>query len=310
MKTTTQIAEVGVIVARFQSPFLHEGHLEILDVVRNGHPRVIVFLGNSPLRYTFNNPYDYATRRAMLEEKFPDIEVYYIDDVGDNELWSKNLDRQIHKTVGPNLKTVLYGSRDSFIRAYSGKYPTIELVPSKFVSATEIRKKVGIKCKGTQDFREGICCATQNQYPSVKPTVDLAIINFDTGEMLVARKPNQGKLRFVGGFIDPKKDVTAEGAAVREGKEETQLGLNVYGYIGSTLIDDWRYRSEQDKIMTFFYAMRYTAGTPVAKDDVEYVCWKKISEIQEDEIMAEHIPLLIMFKHWWDDKFPQKDVIV
>jgi len=299
MKTVEQKTEVGVVVARFQSPFLHEGHLEILNVVTSAHPRVFVILGLSPLKCTLKNPYDFATRRFMLEEKFPGIEVFYIDDVGDDELWSKNLDRLVSKQVAPSHKVVLYGSRDSFIKGYKGHYPTIELVPTKFISASEIRKEAGIKVKHTLDFRLGINHAVQNQFPSCKPTVDMAIVNFDTKELLLARKPNRTLLQFPGGFLDPKKDKSAEGAAMRESKEETGLDVTVESYVGSMLSGDWRYRDEEDKIMTFLYVMRYEGGIPKAADDIAFVTWKKIEEIKEEEITVGHRPLL----HMLNDKF-------
>jgi len=299
MKIVDQKAEVGVIVARFQSPFLHEGHLEILTTVVNSHSRVLVFLGLSPLKCTFNNPYDFATRRAMLEEKFAGVEVFYIDDVGDNKLWSANLDRMISKQVAPTHKVVLYGSRDSFIKSYGGRYPTIEMVPSKFISASEIRKEAGIKVKHTLDFRLGVNHAVQNQYPSCKPTVDMAIVNFDTKELLLARKPNRELLQFPGGFLDPIEDKSAEGAAIRESKEETGLDVTVERYVGSMLSGDWRYRSEQDKIMTFLYVMRYKDGTPEAADDISFVTWKKFGEISEGDITDGHRPLI----HMLNDNF-------
>lgn len=302
MKTTDQNAEVGVIVARFQSPFLHEGHKEILDIVRANHPRVLIFLGLSPLKCTFNNPFDFAIRKAMIEESYRDVEVLYIDDVGNNELWSKNLDRMIAKTVGPNLKVVLYGSRDSFIDGYLGHYPTIELVPSKYISASEIRKRIGIKGKNTQDFREGVVYAVQNQFPAFIPTVDLAIIDYDKRRVLLGQKPNQELLRFPGGFTDPKKDKSAEEAAVREGKEETSLDLVVNGYIGSAMVDDWRYRREQNKIMTFFYVMKYMGGDPKASDDLKFVCWKNFGEISEGDIVPEHRPLLSMLNDYFKNE--------
>ena len=302
MKTAEQTAEVGVIVARFQSPFLHEGHQEIISAVCASHPKVIVFLGLSPLRCTKHNTYDFATRRAMLEEKYPNVEVFYIDDVGDNELWSKNLDRLIGKNLAPGHKAVLYGSRDSFINDYLGRYPTIELVPSKFISASEIRRRIGIKAKSTQDFREGMCHVVQNQFPTFHPTVDLAIVDYDQRRLLLAQKPNQRFLRFVGGFTDPLKDKSAEEAAVREGKEETGLDLTVEGYVGSALVNDWRYRYEDDKIMTFFYVMRYGSGVPTANDDIQYVCWKKFGEISEGDLMPMHRPLLSMLNDYFKNE--------
>jgi len=299
MKTTDNNAEVGVIIARFQTPFIHEGHKEILDLATNAHPRVLIFLGLSPLKCTVNNPYDFAIRKAMIEASYPDVELLYIDDVGNNEIWSKNLDKQIAKAVGPGLKVVLYGSRDSFINGYIGNYPTIELIPSKFISASEIRKRIGIKAKSTHDFREGVAWAVQNQYPSFKATVDLAIMDYDNRRYLMAKKRTDDLIRFVGGFTDVDKDKCAEDTCVREGKEETQLDLTVEAYIGSCVIDDWRYRRERDKIMTLFYLMRYQGGTPVASDDIEWVGWKKFGELTEADVVPSHRPLLLKLNDYF-----------
>ncbi len=99
--------------------------------------------------------------------------------------------------------------------------------------------------------------------------------------------------------MDPTKDKCAEDAAIREGKEETQLNLTVEEYIGSALVDDWRYRHERDKIMTFLYVMRYRDGTPVASDDIEYVTWASLGDIDENTFMPEHRPLWKLFQDWY-----------
>ena len=309
MKTVEQNTEVGVIVARFQSPELHEGHQDIINLVRNTHPRVIIFLGLSPLRCTKNNPYDFAIRKAMIEEKYKDVEVLYIDDVGDDEIWSGNLDRLVAKNVGPGQKATLYGSRDSFIKAYSGRYPTVELVPNKVISASEIRKKIAIKPLTTPDFRKGIVYAVENQYPTVHPAVDGAIVDFEKERILLGKKPGQIGLRFPGGFLDPFLDKTAEEAVVREAKEETNLDLCVERYVFSRLVDDWRYRHEQNKIMTFLYLLRYdeaTSGRAAAGDDLEMVVWKEFGTIELKDIVSTHHPLICRLNSDFDGKILKK----
>jgi bifunctional NMN adenylyltransferase/nudix hydrolase len=295
MKTVEQNTEVGVIVARFQSPELHEGHQDIINLVRNTHPRVIIFLGLSPLRCTKNNPYDFSIRKAMIEEKYKDVEILYIDDVGDNSIWSANLDRLVAKNVGPGQKATLYGSRDSFIKAYSGRYPTVELVPNRVISASEIRKKIAVKPLTSSDFRKGIVYAVENQFPTIHPTVDCAIVDFEKKRILLGKKSGQIGFRFPGGFLDPLKDKTAEEAAIRESKEETKLSLTVDKYLGSLLVNDWRYRHEQNKIMTFFYLLLYddaTSGRAEAGDDLELVMWKEFGTVDLNDIVSAHHPLM------------------
>jgi bifunctional NMN adenylyltransferase/nudix hydrolase len=295
---TTQNAEVGVIVARFQTPFLHEGHVDILNQVLANHPRVLVFLGNSPVRCSKNNPLDFQARKAMIEQKYPQVELHYIDDVGNNEVWSKNLDQQIRKNIGPSQKPILYGSRDSFIKAYTGKYPTIELVPNKIISASEIRKACGIKAKATQEFREGVIWAVENQFPVVVTTVDMAVVNYAKMEVLMAKKPHEETLRFPGGHAETTTP-SFEADALKELKEETGLTFTKEPlYIGSTLIDSWRYRSEASKLKTLMFVLEYEGGTPVADDDIAFVKWVKFDELSLKDTTREHQPLLeLLVKH-------------
>ena len=99
MKTVNESAEVGAIVARFQVPELHEEHKALIQRVVNTHPRVFVILGLAAdaCKCTYNNPLDFPTRKAMVEKEFPTVEVLYIKDVGNDEIWSKELDRIITK---------------------------------------------------------------------------------------------------------------------------------------------------------------------------------------------------------------------
>src|SRR3990172_9189558 len=120
---TTQIStDVGVIIGRFQIHELHEAHRDLINAVRAKHGRVIIFVGLSPLRNTPTNPLDFNTRKRMIQETYPDIEVYYVEDNPSDYIWSKNLDREITKWLKPFQTATLYGSRDSFIPSYTGKY--------------------------------------------------------------------------------------------------------------------------------------------------------------------------------------------
>ena len=53
---------IGVIIARFQSPYLHEGHKALLESVKINHSKTIIVLGVSPVLGSRKNPLDYHTR--------------------------------------------------------------------------------------------------------------------------------------------------------------------------------------------------------------------------------------------------------
>lgn len=295
MLEKTVKTDVGVIIARFQSHELSEGHKNLIKSVQERHDHVIIFLGLSPLRNTLRNPLDFKSRQKMIWESFPDVDVLYADDQSSDAVWSAKLDAQIAKFTKPGHTATLYGSRDSFIEHYKGKRPTCELEPDTFVSATQIRKQISISYPPTKDFRAGMIAATANRYPICYQTVDVAILN-EKDEILLVMKPNESLWRFPGGFSDSKSK-SLEDDAKREVMEETGVEVDEVQYIGSTLVDDWRYRSEVDKIKTAFFKVKYIFGRPEGKDDVAFAKWFKLSELTVMDIVPEHIPLLTMLKN-------------
>lgn len=271
-------ADVGIVIGRFQIHELHEAHRDVIDTVCAKHDRVIIFVGLSPLRNTSRNPLDFNTRKKMIQETYPDIEVYYIEDNPSDKVWSKNLDREIEKWLKPYQKAVIYGSRDSFIPYYSGRYPTVELEATKYISGTEIRRRLANSSTSGLEFRKGVISASFNRYPTCYTTVDIAIIDEEKGRVLLCKKSNEEHLRFVGGFATPDSD-SFEDDAKREAIEETGLEVSNVVYIGSAKIDDWRYRGESDKIKTMFFTATYVFGRPEANDDISSVEWVSLPDL-------------------------------
>jgi bifunctional NMN adenylyltransferase/nudix hydrolase len=303
-KTEKSDATTGVIVGRFQVHKLHEVHRELIEHVVGSHPKVIVALGITSKLGTANNPLDFMSRQRMILEDFPNVVVIAIHDNRSDENWSKDLDRRIRE-VSPTGSVLLYGARDSFIKHYSGANKTQELECTDYneISGTEIRKLVSRTVIPSADFRAGVIYGCTNQYPKGFPTVDAAVV--DDGKLLLGRKANEDKFRFIGGFFDPSVDRSLETAAKREVSEETGgMTVEVDRYLGSIVINDWRYRGEKDKIITAFFQMKRLYGPAHASDDIAELKWFDLNKIKHHEIMEEHIPLMDMFlaanglKYW------------
>ena len=282
--------DVGVIVGRFHVHDLHQAHIELIQTVTNEHPKVILFLGLSPCKVTVRNPLDFESRKQMILEKFPDITVQYIKDIpGDDEVWSKKLDEQISDLVGPKTTVTLYGSRDSFIPHYKGRYKTQELEQTRYVSGTELRREISAKVKKSPDFRAGVIWAVNNQYDKVYPTVDAVIFSSNGTRLLLAKKPHETKLRFVGGFAERKGSY--EDDVKREVAEETGLEVSEPEYLGSFTVDDPRYRSENDKIKTAVFVVKHVFGAPKANDDIAELYWVDLEKFRCDMLVKEHYPI-------------------
>jgi bifunctional NMN adenylyltransferase/nudix hydrolase len=289
----TKATDVAVIVGRFQVNELHEAHIDLITSVLNKHDRVLLFLGNSTIRNTLNNPLDYRARRTMITDKFPTVEIHYINDNPSDTAWTKNLDKLIGEQLLPMQTVTLYGSRDSFLKCYTGKYTTCELEATTFISGTEVRRRVCNNYPPTADYRAGMIAATAYRFPTAFQTVDIAVVN-DKGELLLARKPEEKKWRFIGGFSDPAS-VSLEEDAKREVQEESGVEVGNITYLGSTLINDWRYRGEIDKIKTALFVAKYVFGKPEGADDVAEVKWVSINNLTKNDIVETHHVLIDMF---------------
>ena len=286
---------IAVIIGRFMVHDLHEAHRDLIDQVVAHHKKVILFLGVSKISGTRENPLDFTTRKKMIQSYYPDINIIPLPDNRYDDVWSKNLDSRIRE-IFPMGNVLLYGGRDSFIPRYHGQFPTRELEQKLYVSGTEIRKEISEDIKSTPEWRAGVIYSTYNRYPVSFQTVDIACFKGD--QLLLCKKPGERGYRFIGGFVDPT-DSNLEHSARREFMEETGGNAEVdkMVYVSSFRVDDWRYKSGKDKIMTALFKCNYLYGRLEPSDDISELALMKITDIMEKGIeslfVSEHIPLAI-----------------
>lgn len=300
MEARTPAGDIGVIIGRFQVPDLHEGHRDLIDTVRRKHKKVILFICSTPgVLVTRRNPLDYFTRMKMVQEVYPDLLILPLHDMPSDHDWSRAVDKKIIEAVGDHRSAVLYGSRDTFIPHYFGKFPTVELAEHFDISGTAVREAASDEVKQHSAFRCGVVYAAHNKHPVTFPTVDIAVIDQEKRQIALGRKHTDlpGKWRFPGGFVDPKRDTSLEQAARRELSEEFGISLNVdstFEYVGSCKVQDWRYRNEVDQIMTTLFLTRRLWGMLTAGDDIDEVKWFDLDNFNLDVLMEQHRPLMQM----------------
>lgn len=292
---------VGVIVGRFQVPDLHKGHCFLIEEVCRRHSDVLIVIGCSAGLATAENPLDYDVRVAMVKELFPLVTTRPLRDCRSDDDWTRDLDNVI-ADVFPGRTAILYGSRASFLECYTGRHVKFTLPPIESVTGTEVRRTNGEKPVYTAQFRAGVIYANNHKRPRAYQTVDVAIIRQRDGAVLLGgKKGENGKLRFIGGFVDPT-DPSLEIAAKREVREEAgDIEIDDLRYLGSTNIDDWRYRHTSDRIVTAFFAATYIFGCTKAADDIERVVWMPSDKVTE-VIVDEHKPLALMLEKYLASK--------
>lgn len=289
---------VGVAVARFQVHKLHDAHRMLIDKIFENHKKVIIFLGVPMIENTQSNPMDFATRKAMVQETYPTAVILPLYDKRTNEDWSKQID-DIVPTIYGNIPALLYGGRDSFIPYYKGHYKTVELTTSVYYSGTEVRKQVSREILSSEDFRAGIIHANYAKRPVTYPTVDVIIKN-ENGEILLAKKVNEDKYRLVGGFVSREDDSLENTVKSVVSRECGNIEVGDIKYIGSSKVNDWRYKGSESGIMTTVFECKFMFGSIQPSDDLVELRWFKVEDIKSKIIdstlmMEEHISLMTMY---------------
>lgn len=263
---------VGVIVARFQVPELHDGHKYTVNYVLERHHDVLIILGVAA-EETDHDPLSYEMRKDMIGTLYPDVGLRIIgsDSIPSSyDERSFKIDALIQQTF-PNREVVVYGARDSFISTYTGRFSKA-LVPTVFSgSATEIRRN--IVPTNSPDFRAGVIYARMNQKHFGYPTVDVAVIDHKMDRvLLVGKNAEEGKLRFPGVFFSPDLDESYEIAAMRcIAKETPSLVVGEPKIVRSLKLSDWRFRKSKGSIITLLVEVRYERGDPFAGKGVDLV---------------------------------------
>lgn len=282
---------VGVVVGRFQVPSLHNGHFHLLNKVVSENDELLVFLGTVDANPTPEDPLPWEVRAAMIKQAYPKAHCFPLLDCPSDVLWSAHLDSTI-STLFWKHKITLYGSRDSFIPHYSGSFPVVEVEPIESFSGTEVRL-ASFEFPINEDFRRGLIFAQTNRYPISYQTVDVGIVK--KNQILLGSKySDNGRYRFVGGFVDAK-DVALEAAAKREALEECgNIEISTPRYLTSIRVHDHRYRKSVDQVMTALFVADYIYGKPTAKDDIVDLQWFD-SNVVMDVIVDNHRVLASMF---------------
>lgn len=306
--------KIGVIVGRFQTDQLTQGHLELVrEAQKTGCRKVLFLIGSVGKPPSHNNPLSFDQRMRMIIaslgprpagadsefswQQFPgmDFGCLPIYDRGSNREWVANLDRGIEAFFAED-EIILFAGRDSGVnkvyKLNGGKFPVVE-VKEHPDSATKRREDIGRN--GWRLDLPTIIWTTQQQYPKVYPTVD-CVLRDKAGFIVLIRKRGEPLWRFPGGFVDPA-DASFDAACRREVAEECKVEITDPRYVASIKVDDWRYRNEKDKIITTLFAADVMFGRLEAGDDAGELL-SFASDSVETNLVEEHKPLWEAYKDW------------
>ena len=151
--------------------------------------------------------------------------------------------------------------------SYAGEVRPLRFSPGRWIS------------ESPEAFLDGMAYATSVRYDDVQMTVDVVIYNEAKHELIMGYR--NGRIRFVGGFVDLADD-SKEDAALREMAEETGVkNPSEVMYVCSSAINDGRYprvKGSKTGVMTTMFLVKVQDANPEANDDIEAVCSVKISD--------------------------------
>ncbi len=288
----------GFLIGRFQVYELNAVHEQLIEQLWNKHERVYVVICSNPAP-SINNPLDWELRKALFAERYGDaIETFEMPDLPDDRIWSQEIDRRILE-MRPPRPIKLYGSEDRFVSRYSGQFPA---EPLEAVLEDVLAALTPTGLNSLRDFCAGAIYGAMRRYPTVYPTVDIALFSPDYRRVLLARKANETGWRFPGGFVDPE-DESYEDAALRELEEECgEIEVDNFTYLGSCRIDDWRYRHTPDAVMSHLYACTLISGEVAPNDDISEVQWYEMRRLDLAQLVAEHRPLFELLLPYWEEQ--------
>lgn len=128
----------GIIIGRFQVPYLHPGHLHLIATSLRECEQTIILLGTPPHSGEIDprNPYGTASRVRMIHAIFPQVKIQVLYDTPSDQDWSEVVDAHANEYPNP----ILYHSRDSFKNHYVGRIPLKEVEEVPGFSGTKLRQ--------------------------------------------------------------------------------------------------------------------------------------------------------------------------
>ena len=288
---------LGVVVGRFQVPMLHEGHRHVIDTTFAQSDHVIIGIGDTGGHPTPRNPLTYEARRAMVHEAYPDATIVMIRDQWNAAVWSQLLDRIIVAHGGARAESIkLFGSRDSFLAHYMGRYPTTFVEAKSSPSGTEIRQRIAEGTySGMANERAGQILYQMTRPPFIYPSVHVAIV--DTSRkcvLLGAHKRDGNHRRFFGADVEAA-DASFQHAAVRVLRKVLPDGTReALSVIGSARVDDPRYRGSNDGVLTTLFSVLLSDDAACAANGG---VWVDMSALPQVLIEEHHLLGTMLLAH-------------
>ncbi len=247
---------IGVIVGRFQSPYLTDGHRTLLQEAYKESDEVAIFLLNNEIPFSDSNPIPYDLREKMIldyvrrEFKEKKTQFYCLPDQKYASKLMFSIDQTLTAAHTNQAKFTLYGGDKSLAIQYQG-IAEVKIVGTNYHSCTakDARNEAYDLESINVNFLQGVIHALNyRRVVCHNYIVSILLYQDESGNIFCLAK-NDTRLKK---YIFPLTPVTStygsyEEQSMAEMKKLLKDGVVTDGsHIVSKRIDDWRFRHTSD----------------------------------------------------------------
>ncbi len=281
----------GLFIGRFQP--LHLGHVSVIEKALAEVDSLIIGIGSAEKHYTADNPFTYEERKSMIERSISGhYKIVPIPDINDYSKW---VDHVVQ--IAGEFDAVYSGNAIVGELFQKKSYTVKPIVETLYISSTAIRDMMARRSEGWKKYMPDAVVSSiecidgiervrklYKHYINPVPAVDL-VIKYNGGIVLIER--GDGKIALPGGFMEFGE--SAESAAVREAKEETNLDVKLEKLLGVYSAPD---RDPRTHVISITYVATSIGGQLKGGDDAKQVLVVPLEEALQTELAFDHNKIL------------------
>lgn len=277
--------KLGVIVGRFQTPYLTKPQLENISFACENSDELAIFVLSMEISFSYHNPLPFDTRLLMLkrylEDKKKPARFFEIKDEKYASRIKTSIDDKLLRYYPPATKMTMYGK--GFIEVYDGICDTV-ITDFKGTSGTHARNEALEQPKSPSEihtkgqifaalFREAVCYNYVVVLPYYREGDKLKVLAVKPEKYLKLSFP---MIRIRG------EEKSIQGYAKACMNEFLPLaGQLEYRTLNVQLVDDWRFRKSRD-VCIYHPVIVIIGNNPALRQNIT-----AISELKENEFEEE-----------------------
>lgn len=245
---------IGIIVGRFQSPYVTEGHKAVIRIAAKAEDEIVFFLLDNKIPFSERNPLPYDIREKMLstymlgEFKHKKFRFFALQE----QKYAGSMQRAIDYTMTKNFDSkdafTMYGGPGSYAERYGG-LATVQMIDRIYgMNSGDARRCAYDMEVQTTNLLQGVIHALNYRSPVCYNYI-VNVVLYDKGESTEILVVDDSRMRH---HVLPTFEVnnahsSFEAQAISEITKIIPTAiLGNTTHVKSFKVADWRFRNSQD----------------------------------------------------------------